>query len=229
MAQMQQGVLFRWRDEFASWLKPEWVELLHRCMTGGVADFDNPEIIPPRTRLLLSARSATSIRHDFIVAHFEAELVGVPELRLRRYQNHVLIWIADEAVATIKKIGEKTRLAMPNKTRQSYTILSDAPTLVENMPPKAQQIVIGYTVNDTETEFTYYITAPSQVGNDNHWEMNLANPANLIILAAPEVEAVETDELPGRVGLSEAAAKRVAEIEEQEAEEERREADDSAR
>lgn len=234
MAQMRQGVLFRWRDEFATWLKPEWVELILRCVKGGLADFDDHDWIPPHVRLLLSPRSEASIRHDFIVARFESELVGMPELRMRRRDMHVLIWVADEAVATIKKLGEKTLLAMPNKTRSSHNILSDEPTLLEGMPPEAQQVIIGYTVDASNTQYKYYIACPSKVGRDHHWIINLSDAADLVVFAAPEadapVEVADVDEQSGRVQLNEDVAKQVEEIEEAEEDEEgRRGTDDSAR
>jgi hypothetical protein len=235
MVQMRQGVLFRWRNEFAAWLRPEWVDLIIQCVKGGLADFDNPEWVPTHVRLVLSPRSEASLRHDFIVHHFESELIDVPELRMKRRHGHVLIWVADEAVATIKKISEKTRLAMPNKTWSSHNILSDAPTLMEDMPSEAQQIVIGYTVDETGTQYRYYITCPSQVGLDNHWVIDItdAATAELVVFTAPEdamdTESVEVDDMPGRVGLTDEGARRAEEVEAAERnEEERRGTDDSS-
>ena len=220
---MQQGVLFRWRNDFADWLRPEWVRLITECVNGGLDDFDDPDWLPPHVRLLLTPRSETSIRHDFIVARFEHALVDVPELCMRRRDGHVLIWVEDEAVATIKKLSERNRLARPNKTRSSHEILSDAPTLMADMPPEAQQIVIGYTVDDTGTQYKLWITCPSEVGHENHWEINLSDAADLVVFAASEVGDTLVDEPTGRVQLSGEGVKRVEEIEADENEEERSE------
>jgi len=227
---MKQGLLFPRSEQFAKWLKPEWAAMIIDSVQGGLNDYDNPAWFPPHVRAILSSRASANNRYDLIVHRFESALLEMPEFQMRRRYGHILIYIADTAVAAINKIDATNRLATPNRTRQSPDILSQTPLPMEDMPPEAQHIVFGYTVDVTQTKYNLYITCPSEAGEENIWELDLSD-VDVTVFAAPAIEEQEiVDEPTGRVQLNEDVAKQVEEVEQaEETEEERGAADDSAR
>jgi hypothetical protein len=133
----------------------------------------------------LRTRSITSMLNDFVAQHAIAVFDDCPEIRFAVMRGLLIMYIHDEAVLRIKKIGRNFK-SRNIRTGQTIQYLYQLP--MADMPPLAPHYIVGYQADALGAVDGAYVTLPD--GDDVGWVISLDNEGLLPLseIAPPPAE-----------------------------------------
>lgn len=189
---MTSGSPLRTKEEAQQDLEPAVPILIH-AVRDSFAQFVREH---SQMRHGYSKRTEANIVHDLIRARLIAELRDVPGWTTRMILKQLfLLEFEDKYRIKLKKLDPNLRSRnIPTQNVLDFMFQVVQPSLF----PDATSLVLGYQLNVAETEVkSVWITCPN--GEGRHWEWELAQQADVIVLPDREASTAERSQVRPKI------------------------------
>lgn len=161
------------KDQFIEFLTENEMKLIYDCLEGGVADYDDLQMYPPRARRDHTKSVRSHIRNAHINARAQRAIVGSDRIRYTPARGRPLFTFGDRIVLSFKKL-DKNHRPRNGRTRQSQLFMTQQQLPLNLHLPETTNLVAGYTIDQFETKTEFFVTCPGP--KSNHWEVSLERP-----------------------------------------------------
>lgn len=164
------------REEFQERLSETQERFILEALTGGLADYSNPDFYRPAALRDHNSTAKATNRHSHIVGRAIRDLPNHSDVRLVTLGERKLFILGNFARLVFKRLTKDLR-PRNNPTAQSEAFLDQLTIPVQlsfDLLPMLTNVVAGYRINEFSGEAAFYIVCPNK--RHNCWDLRLNGP-----------------------------------------------------